>query len=558
MTLATMAQLLTLTTALSYPPAGSATDVAQLPQPIATRQNVFFIPFQVGPPQHAGQQPLEVQLWCSRDHGATWKAYHSVLPSAREFTFQAPEDGEYWFAACTMDRSRRLQPQQIAAPEMRVVVDTQVPQLQLWSARGEKGEITVWWQIDEPNLKAGPLKLEYRGTNSVRWQPVAINLRNVQTTGSMQRGHVMWRPRVGPEAIQVRAEISDIADNRAVAHQQVGSQQIASSGPSQAPVETNTAWRRGGGQAPAPTADPRTPQTQQADPIWGYGGPPVAVTPVAPGGTPNPNAPNAGGAPPWADPPGGTLVSQVSPPYGNQFQARDGAMSTTAGGQPAQIPQRVENKLYFYLQYDDRKISSPGAPAVEVWGTRDGGQTWQSYGLDKDRRSPIMVKVDVEGEYGFQVVASPESAQGSQRPLTGQFPDVIVKVDLTRPTARIVGAGQGTGAQSGSLVIAWEAEDNMALAARPISLFRSVSPAGPWTPIAENIENTRRYVWPMRTMVSHSIFLRLEVRDEAGNVGSFETNTPTTIDRRPPSVHMQSIHPTGQSQRTPPRRYSFQ
>jgi len=194
---------------------------------------------------------------------------------------------------------------------------------------------------------------------------------------------------------------------------------------------------------------------------------------------------------------------------------------------------------------------------VELWGTRDGGRTWQSYCLDNDNRSPMLVSVDGEGVYGFRVVVSNRSGNGGTPPVSGDPPTVTIGVDLTRPTARILAANPGTGPEAGSLIITWEAADPW-LAAQPITLAYSGSRAGPWTTIAANLENTGRFAWPLDDRVPQTIHLRLEARDEAGNVGLFESSTPVTLGHVQPEVHIRAVRPIGgQTSRTvlPDYRY---
>ena len=48
-----------------------------------------------------------------------------------------------------------------------------------------------------------------------------------------------------------------------------------------------------------------------------------------------------------------------------------------------------------------------------LWGTRDGGQTWNRFAQDDDNRSPLVVTVDDEGMYGFQILV--QNAGGASR-----------------------------------------------------------------------------------------------------------------------------------------------
>ena len=99
-------------------PAASATE------PIPWRQNLFSIPFRISPAREEATQPIEVQLFISEDRGASWRLESRVKPEQGSFTFQAPRDGEYWFAIRTVDRQNRLRPEGNPTPELRVRVET--------------------------------------------------------------------------------------------------------------------------------------------------------------------------------------------------------------------------------------------------------------------------------------------------------------------------------------------------------------------------------------------------------------------------------------------------
>ena len=195
------------------------------------------------------------------------------------------------------------------------------------------------------------------------------------------------------------------------------------------------------------------------------------------------------------------------------------------------------NSRLFPLEYDVESVGPSGIARVELFGTRDGGQTWRSFTVDADNRSPVLVQVDGEGTYGFRIVVKNGAGLAGRPPRSGDRPEVVIGVDLTKPSARIVAAEKGTGAQSGQLIISWRADDKM-LAARPVSLSFSEGPGKMWTPIASGLENTGRYAWPLDSRVPEKICLRLEVRDEAGNVGVFETAESVALDRPWPAARL--------------------
>jgi len=226
--------------------------------------------------------------------------------------------------------------------------------------------------------------------------------------------------------------------------------------------------------------------------------------------------------------------------------------SAAAGLPPGERPRMVNSRL-FELVYDDDSLGPSGNTRVEIWGTRDGGRTWRSFAATDDCRRPIRISVGEEGTYGFRAVRSAAAAP-AQPPKSGDLPEVWIGVDLSKPTARILSAREGSGGEAGSLVISWEAADQT-LAARPISLLFSETPGGPWTTIAAGLENTGRYCWPITSRLPQRIYVRLEARDEAGNIGTCETPQPVLLDGFHPSVHVRDVRALGQSSRSEGSRY---
>ena len=197
----------------------------------------------------------------------------------------------------------------------------------------------------------------------------------------------------------------------------------------------------------------------------------------------------------------------------------------------------------FELDYEVDSVGSSGVAKVELWGTRDGGRHWSNFGADNDNRSPLAVSVDGEGLYGFRVVIHSGNGLSGQPPRDGDLPEVWIGIDLTRPVARITALDPGL--DGGELVIRWEASDAL-LEPRPISLLYSDQPRGPWLPIASGLENSGSYQWRLDNSAQERIYVRLEVRDEAGNVGSYETPDPVSLDRQRPQGRIRGVRPVGQ------------
>ena len=196
----------------------------------------------------------------------------------------------------------------------------------------------------------------------------------------------------------------------------------------------------------------------------------------------------------------------------------------------------------FRLGYDVETVGPQGIAKVELWGTRDGGRTWENWGVDPDRTSPFTVEVPNEGLFGFRVVIAGNNGLVSSEPRAGDPADVWICVDATKPVGRITSAPYGTGEKSGCLEIHWEVADQW-LAERPITLKFGESPSGPWTTLAAGLPNSGEYDWRVDARVPPVIFLRLEVRDEAGNVGVHDLTDPINTRALLPKARIRDIEP---------------
>ena len=71
---------------------------------------------------------------------------------------------------------------------------------------------------------------------------------------------------------------------------------------------------------------------------------------------------------------------------------------------PTGLQPRMVDSRTFELEYEIESVGASGVAKVELWGTLDGGRTWSVYGVDADQRSPLPVRVEHEGIYGFRIV----------------------------------------------------------------------------------------------------------------------------------------------------------
>jgi len=489
-----IARLLTLAVLAGTVVADAPASRAALPALLATRQTMFSIPFRIDRADRPTQEPVEVRLYVSTDQGKNWHLSCRVNPAEKRFLFQGNGDGEYWFQVRTVDRSGQVQPTGGDTPGLRVLIDTAPPQLELQATRGEAGQITTRWQMTELHPKVGSLKMQYRTGADQPWQSVAVSRPESTASDPTQTGEVTWWPQAGSPRVEIRAEVSDVAGNSAVTHAHI-------------------------------TDDPASP------------------TDPAPSLSPNPGVATET----VERPPDGSVAIKIHPAVRNRYTPPgDGHGEPPSSSLPAGERPQMVNTRVFELDYHVDSVGPSGIGQVELWGTRDGGKVWSSFGLDDDNQSPLVVTVDEEGTYGFRVVVQNGVGLGEPPPESGELPDIWIGVDLTKPAARILSTDQGTGQQAGQFIIRWEATDSQ-LAARPVSLYFGDTAGGPWSVIATGLENTGSYAWSVDARLPERIYLRLEARDEAGNIGVFETPEPISLDPIRPSVHIRNVRPVTDS-----------
>jgi hypothetical protein len=205
----------------------------------------------------------------------------------------------------------------------------------------------------------------------------------------------------------------------------------------------------------------------------------------------------------------------------------------------------MTNIQQFNLDYAVDAVGPEGVEKVELWVTRNAGRDWDLWGVDEDRQSPLLVEAEAEGIYGFRVVIVGRNGLASQTPRAGDLADLWVGVDTTKPVAEITSAAYGSDQYAGHLDIRWTATD-ASLGNRPVSLLFSDSRSGPWTTLAAGLPNTGQYHWRVDWRVPEKFFLRLEVRDEAGNLCTHQLDRSISSAGLVPRGRIRGIAPLSQ------------
>jgi hypothetical protein len=587
---AATAQPLDPPTANYVPPPAPTPQQPAAPQlsPLYTRQSVFAIPFKIDEAGSASQRPAAVQLHVSEDGGQSWRLYEQVDPAAGRFTFRAPHDGDFQFFVRTLDSAGRLQPAAPPKAELRVVVDTLAPRLELSAEQAPSGEVAVHWRMLDRHLRHESLKLEFQPRGGNRWQSITIP-RPEPGNERTDTGEVTFWPGASAGDIIIRAQVVDQAGNPAVAQSEV----VANA--TNADVRTAASRREEedtnrllGDETWQSVDDRPTPggvrwnQAHAASMPFGQSpprqeelAPPPAMEDVVPGTELPAVTGPAGQTPPFGttstnhsvadDPPAEELGPPREFPSDSNESVSDApgtSPPTEAGRVAPRSPQfgfdrlppgeqpRMVNSRRFEIDYEVDALGTVGIAKVELYGTRDWGQTWVSFGYDNDNRTPFTVVVDQEGMYGFRIVVETANGLGGLPPRGGDRPDVWVAVDLTKPTVRLVAVEEVQDGPTAALRIRWDAEDSL-LATNPITIAYAERASGPWTSIAEAIDNSGEYLWRIDRRLPDQIYLQVQARDEAGNVAVASSAEPVSLARLRPQGRIREIRPARESVRNP-------
>jgi hypothetical protein len=484
---------------------GSADDVVYI------NQRGFTIPIRVLPERRA--EVRELVLYLSRDQGRTWETHARSAPDKKGFDFFANGDGMHYFSIAVVDqKGKQDPPDPYNAPVgQKICIDTVKPQVKIVTAQRFSDEVQLAWEIREDYPEWTSLRLEYKvgeGPGSP-WTPLNIE--------PGERGNLRFRPGQ-PGPVTVRLSLRDRAQNDGVDERVVN----GPAGPGGHVITT------GGVAPPGSVSGPTTnaagvPPTEDGN----RGGSIQRIPTSSPGTLASSSTASPGiSAPPPPTP------TPTAPMHG--------------GGAPLQIVNKRQVKLGFGVG----KFGPSGLGTVEVYVTTDDGATWEKSPADPNVSLPVTSEVrgqaPVRGTvtvnlprdgvvYGFYLVVKSRAGLGKPPPHSGVPPQVRIEVDTTLPTAELY-APMPDPASRDRLILSWKAEDRN-LAPNPVSLEWAPAATGPWSFIGEpQLPNSGRYQWQVPANVPPKVYLRLSVRDQAGNNAIAQTDQPVLIDLQEPEL----------------------
>ncbi|MCC7424107.1 MAG: hypothetical protein IT428_27900 [Planctomycetaceae bacterium] len=489
----------------------------------------FRIPFRSDPNEMARLGAKEIRLYVSTDKGVRWQQAMTVAPEAGRFEYEAPGEGEYWFAVRTLDSGNRLHPQgQIIDPELKVVVDHTAPELDIQLKQIEPGRVQLSWNASDANLNPRELRLEYVQPGQSDWQPVSILPQaSGQTAWSVPRGGV----------VSVRGTVTDLAGN-------------AGQGQNQIRVEGGVSPVRPG------VPDLRQPVAEGAGSVGGEitsrdnppaiepngGSDSLAVQDLFPEGVNSPSnrLPVVARQPR----PRNTMVNDDVGSRPDVLSGRYPPAETTTSDMPtAGTKTRVVGGRKFQIGYKVEDVGPSGVSSIELYITEDNGRKWYKYGTDPDHQSPFDVEVPRDGQYGFAIRVRSGAGLAADPPQPGEAPSILVVCDQVGPQIQMLPPQQGRAENLDKVVIRWKVTDENPHD-KPVSLSYATDLAGPWQPICGWQANTGSYVWTVGHGVPARIFIRVTARDAAGNLSKADTPEAVVVDLTKPTARIVDIEPT--------------
>lgn len=546
----------------------------------------FEIPFNV---DSTGPAPVLVQLWVSTDDGLTWQMHGSTEPRTKRFDFRAASEGTYLFSVRTVDASGASFPSN--SDPLRVQIDTTKPQVAVRGDINGAGQLVIDVRVVDRFLDADSAILRLRSDRETSWRDVPIS--TLIDRGDYYDSQTIVDIAPCREVAMVFA-IKDQAKNTGEATYKLSMPRTAAGDQEIRFASTGNTNRTNvpTGTANAPTSIP--PMIDGATP-WE-----PQMTTAAPALTTQPRQSSSAGKLVGNDrsltnntlnlgllegtieelPLPAPVETSPTTPRVQRIETVDQSRQTPLAREqdlrlePAQSPGQALDlaldqtpdrtndlslespeiassigqayhckSLAFSLDYSVEASGGAAAVAdVELWGTEDGGRSWNMWGSDPDRQSPFDVRVGNDGLFGFRMVIVGANGIVSNRPKNGDIADVWINVDSTPPTVKITRAVYGEGLENGMLVIDYTCSDTH-LVERPVTLSFSEHQAGPWTTIATGLKNTGMYLWKADPNLPEHVYLKIDVVDKAGNTGVHRLDLPIDIKGLAPRGRIQGFRP---------------
>lgn len=434
----------------------------------------------------------------AKEQAGPWHKQAEALPSQREFSFQVARDGEYWFSVVTVDQQGKAYPADVRRepPNLRVIVDTQPPEVELSTMPLNGGQMAVRCTIRDNNPDHSKTQM-FVVSGSQNMIPLQ------RMPGSMDLFQI---PAGVPQNSVIRCVATDMAKNPTTKTLPLKGQ-LASSAP---PARQNDPLILASHTQKSP--QPVSPPAKADNAL-----PMPKLDPISPMPTP-------------ADSP--QTVPPQPFPVANKTSGNIPSFPSGKSGTSSQLSDRqLINVTNASIDYRIDKVGPSGVSKVDIWVRGDNTGVWHRLATDNDRQSPAEITLPGEGLYGIRLAVTNGNGFGGNPPRANDEPNFWIEVDTTSPFVQFRPIDSVT--KGGTIELRWTATDKN-LGNQPVSLFYATKQGGPWFPIAREVENRGVYKWRFPRNSGSQFFVRIEVVDQAGNRSQVETPSPIVLDLTEP------------------------
>jgi hypothetical protein len=224
---------------------------------------------------------------------------------------------------------------------------------------------------------------------------------------------------------------------------------------------------------------------------------------------------------------------------------------STSGVRGALAAVELVNKPQAKIDFQIGKYGASGLGGVDVYVTTDDGANWTLSPSDRNVALPspgemrsggtpvagsVMVELKQEGVvHGYYIVVKSKAGRGIKPPEPGTPPQVRIEMDITPPSVELY-VPQPDASRRDNLLLTWKATDKN-LTNNCVTLEWAERRDGQWNVIGTpDMANSGQYSWQVPTNAPSSVFLRLAVRDTAGNVAVAQTQEPVLVDLSVPEA----------------------
>lgn len=508
------------------------------------RQTDFYIPYQLNNESDANST---LNLYVSKDLGVNWELFKALIPAnesgtnARQFNVRVGADGEYWFAIRPSRVENRTNPPLGNHPDVRIIVDTNPPQIKIETQKTGADKITVYWTMTDRNPATETVKFYQRYSETSNWEPIPLNPRavvafNAANGNSGINGQFTVQTPNGISMIYLKGEASDRAKTPTVVLWNIPVDAVNSALPGSARQPVAGSPNMVGGEFKSAFID------SAAGSGVSYPSPAANVQPS------NTLPSDYSSAPSWS------AIREGDLPYNNGANSayqRPGDTNLTSSRSNFPLPSRapvdfsramIINKPQFDLDYEITSVGRSGIGSVELWVTKTQGANWSVLATDTDNITPISVELPGDGVYGLKLVIKNGAGLGGRNPLPGETPASWVILDRTPPTGELKSADIRVDSNIPQMRLRWASSDEYP-SPTPVAMYWSRDGQAPWNLIADQLAPAGDYLWTMPNDVPARIIIKMEIQDKAGNSGTY-TSPPIAADASSPAGFIRDIRPT--------------